>query len=92
MRAATAGRPAAAEPGPDGGSGQASESNGAGDAGAPLEHYDDLEPDEIVGLVDSLEEDDLGALLEYERGHLARAPVVSAIEGVLTRRRSSQRG
>jgi UDP-glucose 4-epimerase len=58
---------------------------------SPVEHYDDLEPDEIVTLVDSLEADDLAALLSYERAHLARDPVLTAIEGVLTRRRTGQR-
>jgi hypothetical protein len=55
---------------------------------APVEHYDDLEADEIVGLVDSLEGKDLGSLLDYERANLARPRVVSAIEGVLSRRRA----
>jgi hypothetical protein len=59
---------------------------------ASVEHYDDLEADEIVGLVDSLEGDDLSSLLDYERGNLARPPVISAIEGVLARRRTGQRG
>ena len=58
---------------------------------APVEHYDDLEPDEIVTLVGSLERDDLAALLEYEHAHLARPPVLTAIEGVLARRRTGQR-
>jgi UDP-glucose 4-epimerase len=76
-------RAAAAAPQPD---------NGAGDLIAPVEHYDDLDADEIVGLVDSLEGDDLGSLLEYEQAHLARPRVVSAIEGVLARRRTGDRG
>jgi UDP-glucose 4-epimerase len=68
------------------------DANGSGRAQrAPVEHYDDLDPDEIVGLVDSLEEEDLGALLEYERAHLVRPRVISAIEGVLARRRTGQR-
>jgi UDP-glucose 4-epimerase len=66
--------------------------NGSADVTAPVEHYDDLEPDEIVGLVDSLEGDDLGSLLDYERANLARPRVVSAIEGVLARRRTGDRG
>jgi UDP-glucose 4-epimerase len=64
--------------------------NGKGDLKAPVEHYDDLEADEIVGLVDSLEGEDLGSLLDYERAHLARPRVVSAIEGVLARRRTGE--
>jgi len=71
---------------------EADGSNGARDVRAPLEHYDDLEADEIVGLVDSLEEEDLGSLLEYEHAHLIRPRVISAIEGVLARRRTGQRG
>jgi hypothetical protein len=71
--------------------------NGAGEEGAaelraPVEHYDDLAADEIVGLVDSLEGDDLAALLDYERAHESRPRVVSAIEGVVARRRTGQRG
>ena len=67
------------------------DSNGAPAKTAPVEHYDDLEADEIVGLVDSLEEEDLGSLLEYEQDHLARARVISAIEGVRTRRQTGPR-
>jgi UDP-glucose 4-epimerase len=66
--------------------------NGSGELAARFEHYDDLEADEIMGLVDSLEGEDLGSLLEYERAHLARPRVVSAIEGVLARRRTGDRG
>ena len=67
--------------------------NGAPGAAPPsLEHYDDLEADEVVGLVDSLESDDLASLLEYERAHLARPRVISALEGVLIRRRTGDRG
>jgi hypothetical protein len=62
------------------------------DLAAPVEHYDDLDADEIVGLVDSLEGGDLGSLLDYEQAHLARPRVVSAIEGVLARRRTGDRG
>jgi UDP-glucose 4-epimerase len=67
-------------------------SNGGPGKTAPVEHYDDLEAGEIVGLVDSLEEEDLGALLEYEQAHLARPSVISAIEGVRTRRQTGPRG
>jgi UDP-glucose 4-epimerase len=93
MRAASAGQaghPADPPARPDGSEPRGS--NGAGELSAPVEHYDDLEADEIVGLVNSLEEKDLGSLLDYERAHLARPPVISAIEGVLARRRTSQRG
>ena len=40
-----------------------------------VDHYDDLEADEIVTLLDSLEDDDLDALLEYERANRARPQV-----------------
>jgi hypothetical protein len=66
--------------------------NGGAAPTSAIEHYDDLEADEIVGLVDSLENDDLAALLDYERAHLARARVISALEGVLARRRTGDRG
>ena len=59
--------------------------------GAPLDHYDDLEAEEIAGLVNSLEIEDLESLLEYERSNLIRPAVVSAIEGVLARRRTGPR-
>ncbi len=57
---------------------------------APVEHYDDLEPDEIVVLIPSLEPGDLTALLEYERAGDARPRIISAIEGVLTRREAGR--
>ena len=59
--------------------------NGRG-AAAPVDHYDDLEADEIVTLIDSLESADLDALLDYERANRARPRVVSAIEGARARR------
>jgi hypothetical protein len=62
------------------------ERSSASNGGAPVAHYDDLDADEIVGLLDSLEEEDLSALLEYERGHAGRGEVVGAIEGLLARR------
>ncbi len=55
---------------------------------APLEHYDDLQAEELVSLIGSLESDDLVALLDYERARLNRGPVVSEIETVLDRRRT----
>jgi len=53
---------------------------------APVEHYDDLEADEIVSLLDSLEDGDLHALREYERGAHARPRVLAAIDAVVARR------
>jgi UDP-glucose 4-epimerase len=66
-------------------------SNGHG-ADAPVDHYDDLEADEIVTLVGSLEAADLDALLDYERANHARPRVVSAIEGARARRGAGERG
>jgi hypothetical protein len=53
---------------------------------SPVEHYDDLQADEIVSLLDSLEDDDLRALREYERDAHHRARVLAAIDAVLARR------
>jgi hypothetical protein len=58
-------------------------------AGAPVDHYDDLEADEIVSLVESLEDDDLAVLLDYERANRSRPRVLSAIEGIRARREAS---
>ena len=51
----------------------------------PVEHYDDLEAEEIISLLGSLEASDLEALLEYESGARARDSVTGAIEAVLAR-------
>jgi UDP-glucose 4-epimerase len=67
----------------------AGSNGGSGDA--PVEHYDDLEADEIVTLLDSLEDADLAALLEYEQAGRRRARVVSAIEGARARRGARER-
>jgi UDP-glucose 4-epimerase len=53
---------------------------------APVEDYDDLEPEEVISLLGSLEGEALVALREYEAAGQARAPVLRAIEGVLLRR------
>jgi UDP-glucose 4-epimerase len=53
---------------------------------APVDHYDDLDADEIINLITSLDPPDLDALLEYERANQARPRIVSAIEGVRARR------
>jgi hypothetical protein len=55
-------------------------------AESPVEHYDDLEAEEVISLLGSLEAADLESLLEYERERLARAAVLTAIEAVLSRR------
>jgi UDP-glucose 4-epimerase len=70
--------------------------NGSGGAAAdgdpPVAHYDDLEADEIVRVLDSLEDPALAALLDYESANRARPRVVSAIEGVRARRGGGQDG
>jgi hypothetical protein len=57
-----------------------------------VEHYDDLDPEEIVGLLDSLEDEDLGALREYEQRARRRPHVMLAIEAVLARRSAGRKG
>jgi hypothetical protein len=51
----------------------------------PLDHYDDLAPEEVIALLASLEPADLQVLLDYERRHANRAAVTRAIESVLAR-------
>jgi UDP-glucose 4-epimerase len=53
--------------------------------GFPVDHYDDLESEEVISLLGSLERADLEALHEYEREHAKRESVVGAIESVLAR-------
>ena len=54
-------------------------------AGAPVDHYDDLESEEVISLLGSLEAGDLQALRGYEEEHQAREPVLGAIDSVLAR-------
>ena len=51
----------------------------------PVEHYDDLEAEEVISLLGSLEPADLEALLDYEQQHGARDSVTHAITSVLAR-------
>jgi UDP-glucose 4-epimerase len=51
----------------------------------PLDGYDDLSAEEVIGLLGSLEPADLQMLLDYERRHGERADVIQAIESVLAR-------
>ena len=51
----------------------------------PVDHFDDLEAEEVLPLLGSLERTDLEALREYERGHRARDSVLGAIESHLAR-------
>ena len=50
----------------------------------PLEHYDDLGAEEVIGRLASLERDDLIALPAYVQSSQGRRQVLSAIEAVLT--------
>src|SRR3954463_7951111 len=59
---------------------------------APVEQYDDLQAEEIVTMLASLEVSDLEALRDYERSHASREGVLSAIESVLSRRAAPSRG
>src|SRR5436190_1071115 len=54
--------------------------------GAPVDYYDDLEAEEVISLLGSLEGEDLVALREYEAAVQSREPVLRAIDGVLARR------
>ena len=51
----------------------------------PVEHYDELEAEEVISLLGSLEPPDLVALRDYERAHGARQSVLGAIDSVLAR-------
>ena len=51
----------------------------------PVDHYDDLEAEEIISLLGSLEHEDLLALRAAESEGLARDSVLHAIESVLAR-------
>jgi UDP-glucose 4-epimerase len=60
-------------------------------AGPPVEHYDDLEAEEIISLLGSLEVSDLAALRDYEADTRSRDSVTSAIDAVLARRAAATR-
>jgi UDP-glucose 4-epimerase len=53
--------------------------------GAPVDQYDDLESEEVISLLGSLEPTDLRVLREYERDHAGRDSVLGAIDSVLAR-------
>jgi UDP-glucose 4-epimerase len=55
-------------------------------AGAPVDDYDDLEAEEVISLLGSLEGHDLVALRTYEETGQGRQAVLRAIDGVLSRR------
>jgi UDP-glucose 4-epimerase len=51
----------------------------------PVEHYDDLEAEEILAVLGSLEPDDLATLREHESAGRARGVVLAAIDGLIAR-------
>jgi hypothetical protein len=51
----------------------------------PVDRYDDLQAEDVIALLDSLERGDLEALREYEEGHQGRDGVLVAIESLLAR-------
>jgi UDP-glucose 4-epimerase len=53
---------------------------------SPVDDYDDLEAEEVISLLGSLEAHDLVALRAYEEAGQGREAVLRAIDGVLTRR------
>jgi hypothetical protein len=53
---------------------------------SPVADYDDLEAEEVISLLASLEGEDLIALRVYEESSQGRAAVLRAIDGVLARR------
>jgi UDP-glucose 4-epimerase len=76
------------DPAPEAGDGadrRAGSDPGAVPAPSPVEDYDDLDAQEIVSLLGSLERDDLEALREHERRSRARSDVLAAIEAALER-------
>ncbi len=78
-------RPAAPEPEPIELEGDA-ESEAAGSP--RVAQYGELEVEEVISLLGSLEDEDLEALLGYERSGDARPVLIAALEGVLERRRA----
>ncbi|TML34402.1 MAG: NAD-dependent epimerase/dehydratase family protein [Actinobacteria bacterium] len=58
---------------------------------APVERYDDLDPEDVVSLLGSLESADLLALRDHERARLRRPRVLAAIDGVLAQREAAPR-
>ncbi len=59
---------------------------------APVEHYDDLEAEEVISLLGSLERVDLETLRDHESEHRGRSSVILAIDAVLARAPSASRG
>jgi UDP-glucose 4-epimerase len=62
------------------------------EAKPPVDHYDDLESEEVISMLGSLEREDLETLLEYEEEHARRDSVTHAIRSVLARVEAGARG
>jgi UDP-glucose 4-epimerase len=52
---------------------------------APLDHYDDLDDEEVIAMLEPLELDDLRMLRDHERRHANRQAVIEAIDAALAR-------
>ena len=50
-----------------------------GDAGLPIDDYDDLSAPELLPFLSPLSNDDLDAVLRYEQAHRSRATVINRI-------------
>ena len=61
-------------------------------AGPPVEHYDELEAEEVISLLASLDRGDLETIRDYERGARARDSVLHAIDSILARGTPTARG
>jgi UDP-glucose 4-epimerase len=83
-------QPSDAEPGPSDAEQQRPPEHAPN--GGPIERYDDLEPEEVVSLLGSMDTADLLALRDHERSAGARPRILAAIDGVLARREAAQRG
>jgi hypothetical protein len=59
---------------------------------SPVADYDDLEAEEVISLLGSLESTDLATLRDYEAEHAGRASVLGAIDSVLARRTAATAG
>jgi UDP-glucose 4-epimerase len=60
--------------------------------GAPVEHYDELEAEEVISLLGSLAREDLAAIRSYEEDARARPSVLHAIDSILARGAPTARG
>jgi hypothetical protein len=78
------------EPGPAAEPASEATAHDGGQAPLPVEHYDDLDADEVISLLDSLESADLLVLRDHERAGHSRASILAAIDAVMARREIAQ--